>query len=176
MLYKEINFDDYRCRNIFVSALMKRIPDAKVYHKSHTSYQRVYIELPEDPMAEENLKEVKEIFNERREQFLEDVGWLLDALMEHTPIEKEDLSGEDYVKLNFPSPYGFLFLRHLLLRKGIDLKGHLTASTAMVWVYDEDEFNDKYWKKEFKTKTERLEQKIDYIAKQYMEEDTNDKD
>ena len=113
---------------------------------------------------------VAETYKERRKEFLTKVAQLTDRLLDATEFSEKDWKGEEFVKINFPSPFSFLFIEGVLSRYGIEIKEDLTYSTAIIGVSEESEFNDKFWKGELKPVVEKLENKIDKIATVYLED------
>lgn len=165
MRYLEISFDDNRCRNIFVSILKQHHPDTKVYHKSHTSYQKIYVDC-----SPQQILPLKDLYEQQRVALLQTVQNLLEHSLSDIP--QEDLSGEEYVKVNFPSSFSFIFLKEVLKQRGIKIKEGITSSTAIIGVRDKKEF-DSLWKGELKTTVERLEKKITAISNKYIEQNSN---
>lgn len=162
----QVDFDDLRSRNIFVSLLQKSGGDIKIYHKSHTTYQRLFLV----GLSDERLEGLQAGYEQRRQKFMKHVSSLVLHLIETLPMETGDLSGEDFVKISFPSPFSYFVIRHILSLKNITIKETSpTSSTAIIGVYDEQGFNEEFWKGVVKPIVERLEDKIDTIASGYYE-------
>lgn len=167
----QLSFAENRCRNIFVGLLKSYDKEIKVYHKPYGSYSNIYIDK-EHPVWVDNEDQIKEQYEGLSEEFLGMMEKLETSTLRYvtTKEDKKDLSGDQLLKLNIPSPFSYNIVLELLKNHSIDTKelegkNRLLDSTIVVGVSDIDEFSER-WTGGMRKFIRKYESKIDNIVEQ----------